>query len=40
MDRLPGAPEAIADLKRFDFPPSNTSFDAAFSTQDQHKEPQ
>ena len=24
------APEALAALKKFDFPPSNTSFDAAF----------
>jgi predicted dehydrogenase/sugar phosphate isomerase/epimerase len=30
MDRLHGAPEALAALKKFDFPPSNTSFDAAF----------
>jgi len=34
MDRLHGAPEALATLKKFDFPPSNTSFDAAFSTND------
>ncbi len=31
MDRLQGAPEALAFLKRFDFAPSDTSFDAAFS---------
>jgi sugar phosphate isomerase/epimerase len=31
MDRLQGAPEALAFLKRFDFAPSQTSFDAAFS---------
>ncbi|WP_043443081.1 MULTISPECIES: sugar phosphate isomerase/epimerase family protein [Arthrobacter] len=31
MDRLQGAPEALAFLKRFDFAPSETSFDAAFS---------
>ncbi|HSL36891.1 MAG TPA: sugar phosphate isomerase/epimerase, partial [Arthrobacter sp.] len=31
MDRLHGAPEALANLKKYDFPPSNTSFDAAFS---------
>ncbi|MHA7287498.1 sugar phosphate isomerase/epimerase family protein [Arthrobacter sp. MDT3-44] len=31
MDRLEGAPEALAFLKRFDFAPSETSFDAAFS---------
>ena len=31
MDRLQGAPEALAFLKRFDFTPSDTSFDAAFS---------
>jgi hypothetical protein len=30
MDRLHGAPEALAALKKFGFPPSNTSFDAAF----------
>ncbi|MCU1541366.1 MAG: endonuclease [Arthrobacter sp.] len=30
MDRLHGAPEALAALKKFDFPASNTSFDAAF----------
>ena len=30
MDRLLGAPEALAALKKFDFPASNTSFDAAF----------
>ncbi|MEG9246723.1 sugar phosphate isomerase/epimerase family protein [Arthrobacter sp. Soc17.1.1.1] len=31
MDRLQGAPEALAFLKTFDFAPSETSFDAAFS---------
>jgi hypothetical protein len=31
MDRLHGAPEALAALKKFDFPTSNTSFDAAFN---------
>ncbi|WP_323960039.1 TIM barrel protein [Arthrobacter sp. JZ12] len=31
MDRLEGAPEALAFLKKFDFAPSSTSFDAAFS---------
>jgi sugar phosphate isomerase/epimerase len=31
MDRLHGAPEALAALKKFDFPASNASFDAAFS---------
>ncbi|WP_105032476.1 sugar phosphate isomerase/epimerase family protein [Arthrobacter ruber] len=31
MDRLQGAPEALAFLKGFDFAPSETSFDAAFS---------
>jgi hypothetical protein len=35
MDRLHGAPEALAALKKFDFPPSSTSFDAAFSSRDQ-----
>ena len=30
MDRLHGAPEALAALKKYDFPPSNTSFDAAY----------
>ena len=29
MDRLHGAPEALAALKKFDFPASSTSFDAA-----------
>ena len=33
MDRLQGAPEALAALKRFDFEPSSQSFDAAFSNQ-------
>ncbi|WP_434995735.1 sugar phosphate isomerase/epimerase family protein [Arthrobacter sp. Ld5] len=31
MDRLQGAPEALAFLKGFDFAPAETSFDAAFS---------
>ncbi|MFC9491196.1 sugar phosphate isomerase/epimerase family protein [Streptomyces hydrogenans] len=31
MDRLTGAPEALAHLKRFDFDPPAASFDAAFS---------
>jgi sugar phosphate isomerase/epimerase len=31
MDRLQGAPEALAFLKGFDFAPSETSFDAAFN---------
>jgi sugar phosphate isomerase/epimerase len=31
MDRLQGAPEALAFLRKFDFAPSDTSFDAAFS---------
>jgi sugar phosphate isomerase/epimerase len=30
MDRLQGAPEALAFLRRFDFAPSGASFDAAF----------
>lgn len=30
MDRLEGAPEALAFLKKFDFAPSSSSFDAAF----------
>ena len=30
MDRLHGAPEALAFLKRFDFAPPATAFDAAF----------
>jgi len=34
MDRLQGAPEALAALKRFDFEPGGRSFDAAFSNQD------
>ncbi|MDP9882807.1 sugar phosphate isomerase/epimerase [Sinomonas atrocyanea] len=33
MDRLVGAPEALAALKRFDFAPATASFDAAFSNQ-------
>jgi hypothetical protein len=32
MDRFHAAPEALAALKKFDLPPSNTSFDAAFSS--------
>lgn len=31
MDLLHGAPEALAAFKKFDFPPSSTSFDAAFA---------
>ena len=31
MDRLVGAPESLAALKKFDFEPSTQSFDAAFS---------
>ncbi|RZB13227.1 sugar phosphate isomerase/epimerase, partial [Streptomyces sp. F001] len=31
MDRLMGAPQALADLKRFDFDPPSASFDAAFA---------
>jgi hypothetical protein len=31
MDRLHGAPEALNALKKFDFPASQTSFDAAFN---------
>ena len=34
MDRLQGAPEALAALKKFNFSPSELSFDAAFSNQD------
>lgn len=33
MDRLHGAPEALEVLRRFDYPGSETSFDAAFSNQ-------
>ncbi|MHA7275454.1 sugar phosphate isomerase/epimerase family protein [Arthrobacter sp. Hz1] len=33
MDRLQGAPEALAFLKQFDFSPSGGSFDAAFTQQ-------
>ena len=33
MDRLQGAPEALAALRRFEFAPSERSFDAAFSNQ-------
>jgi hypothetical protein len=32
MDRLQGAPEALEFLRRFDFDPPTTSFDAAFSS--------
>ncbi|SFS18716.1 Sugar phosphate isomerase/epimerase [Agrococcus baldri] len=32
MDRLQGAPEALAALRRFEFEPSSTRFDAAFSS--------
>ncbi|USQ77390.1 sugar phosphate isomerase/epimerase family protein [Ornithinimicrobium cryptoxanthini] len=31
MDRLEGAPEALAFLKRFDYSPATASFDSAFS---------
>lgn len=31
MDRLEGAPEALAFLRKFDFAPSSSSFDAAFT---------
>ncbi|MER5587165.1 sugar phosphate isomerase/epimerase, partial [Streptomyces asoensis] len=34
MDRLQGAPEALAHLKRFDFDPPSASFDAAFGSGD------
>jgi hypothetical protein len=30
LDRLHGAPEALAYLRRLDFPPATASFDAAF----------
>ena len=33
MDRLHGAPEALEFLRRFDYDPPATSFDAAFSKQ-------
>lgn len=33
MDRLHGAPEALDVLRRFDYPASEASFDAAFSNQ-------
>jgi sugar phosphate isomerase/epimerase len=33
MDRLQGAPEALAALREFEFAPSERSFDAAFSNQ-------
>ena len=32
MDRLTGAPESLAFLRRFDFSPPAASFDAAFSS--------
>jgi hypothetical protein len=32
MDRLAGAPEALAYLKHFDLEPPSASFDAAFSS--------
>ena len=35
MDRLTGAPESLAFLRRFDFEPPAASFDAAFSTGNQ-----
>ena len=35
MDRLAGAPEALAFLRRFDFEPPAASFDAAFSSGNQ-----
>ena len=34
MDRLHGAPEALAFLRRFDYEPPSASFDAAFSGND------
>ena len=34
MDRLHGAPEALAYLRRLDFPPATASFDAAFKQDD------
>jgi sugar phosphate isomerase/epimerase len=34
MDRLQGAPEALRLLRGFDFEPSATSFDSAFSQHD------
>ncbi|MEO6826977.1 MAG: sugar phosphate isomerase/epimerase, partial [Microbacteriaceae bacterium] len=33
MDRLVGAPEALAALQRFNYAPPESSFDAAFSNQ-------
>jgi hypothetical protein len=33
MDRLVGAPEALAHLRALAFKPSETSFDAAFSAE-------
>jgi sugar phosphate isomerase/epimerase len=35
MDRLRGAPEALANLRAFDFEPPTASFDAAFATNSQ-----
>ena len=35
MDRLVGAPESLAFLRRFDFEPPAASFDAAFSSGNQ-----
>jgi sugar phosphate isomerase/epimerase len=32
MDRMHGAPEALAFIRRTDFPPSNIAFDAAFQS--------
>jgi hypothetical protein len=32
MDRLRGAAEAIAHLRKFDFEPPQASFDSAFSS--------
>ena len=32
MDRLQGAPEALAFLRQFDFDPPEAAFDAAFSS--------
>jgi hypothetical protein len=33
MDRLAGAPEALAYLRHFEFEPPQSSFDAAFSSE-------
>ena len=38
MDRLHGAPEALEFLRRFDYDPPATSFDAAFSKQSEGKD--